>query len=78
MSLIPVLGRQRQEEFCEFKASQPDLQSEFQGDQHYTKKPCLKKKKGNALIKIDFRREKANDGKHWESDQKAVLDARPS
>lgn len=32
----------------------------------------------NALIKIDFRREKANDGKHWESDQKAVLDARPS
>lgn len=28
---------------------------------------------GNAVIKTGFRREKANNGQHWESSQKAVI-----
>jgi hypothetical protein len=35
---IPILRRQRQEDLCEFKASQPDLQSEFQDGNPLSKK----------------------------------------
>jgi hypothetical protein len=38
-----TLGGQRQADF--WIRGQPGLQSEFQGSQGYTKKPCLKKKK---------------------------------
>ena len=43
LPLIPVLGRQRQEDF--WVRGQPGLQSEFQDSQGYTEKPCLKKPK---------------------------------
>jgi hypothetical protein len=39
--LIPALGRQRQVDF--WVRGQPGLQSEFQDNQGYTEKPCLKK-----------------------------------
>jgi hypothetical protein len=41
--LIPALGRQRQADFL--VRGQPGLQSEFQDNQGYTEKPCLKKPK---------------------------------
>jgi hypothetical protein len=41
LTFNPTLGRQRQEDLCEFKASsQPGLQSEYQDSQGYTEKPC--------------------------------------
>jgi hypothetical protein len=40
--LIPALGRQRQVDF--WVQGQPGLQSEFQDNQGYTEKPCLKNK----------------------------------
>ena len=43
MPLIPALGRQRQANFL--VPGQPGLQSEFQDNQCYTEKPCLKKPK---------------------------------
>ena len=44
----PALGRQRQEDFCELKASLPGLQSEFQDRlQRYIEKPCVEKTKQN-------------------------------
>jgi hypothetical protein len=50
MPLIPALGRQRQEDF--WFRGQPELQSEFQGSQGYTEKPCLEKQKNkNKQIK---------------------------
>jgi hypothetical protein len=39
MPLTPALGRQRQADF--WVQGQPGLQSEFQGSQDYTEKPCL-------------------------------------
>jgi hypothetical protein len=42
MPLIPALGRQRQVDF--WVRGQPGLQSEFQDNQGYTEKPCLKNK----------------------------------
>ena len=41
--LIPAFGRQRQADF--WVRGQPSLQSEFQGSQGYTEKPCLEKTK---------------------------------
>ena len=43
MSLIPVLGRQRQVDF--WVQGQPGLQSKFQDSQGCTEKPCLEKPK---------------------------------
>jgi hypothetical protein len=43
MPLISALERQRQADFR--VQDQPGLQSEFQGSQGYTEKPCLKKTK---------------------------------
>jgi hypothetical protein len=40
----PALGRQRQANF--WVRGQPGLQSEFQDNQGYTEKPCLRKKNG--------------------------------
>jgi hypothetical protein len=49
MPLIPTLGRQRQVDF--WVPGQPGLQNEFQDNQGYTEKPCLKKKlKGSATL----------------------------
>jgi hypothetical protein len=45
MPLIPALGRQRQVDF--WVRGQPSLQSEFQDNQGYADKPCLKKTKQN-------------------------------
>jgi hypothetical protein len=42
---IPALGRQRQRQVDFWVRGQPGLQSEFQGSQSYTEKPCLKKPK---------------------------------
>jgi hypothetical protein len=47
--LIPALGRQRQADLS--VEGQPGLQSEFQGSQGYTEKPCLKKNKKNKKNK---------------------------
>ena len=46
MGLIPALGRQRQVDFCEFKAS---LVYKFQDSQSYTKKPVSKKQTKRKL-----------------------------
>jgi hypothetical protein len=43
MPLIPAPGRQRQADFR--VRGQSGLQSEFQDNQDYSEKPCLKKKK---------------------------------
>ena len=43
MSLIPVLGRERNADF--WVQDQPGLQSVFQDSQDYTEKPCFKKQK---------------------------------
>jgi hypothetical protein len=53
MPLIPALGRQRQADF--WVRGQPGLQSEFQGSQDYTEKPCLKKKTKNKTKKKSLR-----------------------
>jgi hypothetical protein len=45
MPLIPALGRQRQVDFWVW--GQSGLQSEFQNNQGYTDKSCLKKTKGS-------------------------------
>ena len=51
MPLIPVLGRQRQADLCEFKAKASlSLQSEFPESQGYTEKLYLKKQKEKILI----------------------------
>jgi uncharacterized protein YraI len=50
MPLIPVLGRQRQVDFC--IQGQPGLQSEFQDSKGYTEKPRLEKTKQNKNIYI--------------------------
>jgi hypothetical protein len=47
--LIPALGRQRQANFWVW--GQPGLQSEFQGSQGYTEKPCLEKNKNKQTNK---------------------------
>ena len=41
--LVPALGWQRQVDF--FVRGQPGLQSELQGSQGYTEKPCHEKQK---------------------------------
>ena len=49
--LISALGRQRQADPWEFKASLVGLQSEFQDSQDYTEKPCLEKPKNKTRNK---------------------------
>ena len=46
--LIPALGRQRQVDFWDW--GQPCLQSEFQDNQGYTEKTCLKNKTKQEVI----------------------------
>ena len=46
MPVIPALGRQRQADLCEFKASL--IYSVSSRTARATKRPCLKKKKGGG------------------------------
>jgi hypothetical protein len=57
--LIPALGRQRQADFL--VRGQPGLQSEFQGSQGYTEKPCLKKPKEKKNLFLDSMNKLDND-----------------
>ena len=61
--LIPALGKQRQADLCEFKAS-PGLQSEFQDSQGcYTEKLCLEKTKTNKQQRKRRKEQKDRVGK---------------
>ena len=52
--LIPALRRMKQMVLCEFKASQPGLQSEFRTGSKSTEKPCLKIKVKQKATKDRF------------------------
>lgn len=47
--LMPALGKQRQKDLCEF----PGLQNEFQENQSYKEKPCLKTQKLSIILYLD-------------------------
>ena len=61
MPLILALGRQRQADF--WVQGQPGLQSEFQGSQGYTEKPCLEK--NQTKTKQNKNKIKNNKKEYW-------------
>jgi hypothetical protein len=70
MPLVLAPGRQRQADFCVL--GQPGLQSECQGSQGYTEKPCLKNKTKQNKTK-NQKNKKQKNNQQQQKDLSSIL-----